>query len=125
MDNLSVHKAKIVLQLFDPHFDVMFLPTYSSQLNPIESVWNVIKHEWRKTQHMHALLEFDDQKERTKHSIGRLQAIIGKEVFNMNRFTLTAEDEEDRSLPSSVHGSLHQRNLGLSLLSVMIHIFHQ
>jgi transposase len=85
----------------------MFLPTYSSQLNPIESVWNVIKHEWRKTQHMHALLEFDDQKERTRHSIGRLQAIIGKEVFNINRFTLTAEDEEDCSLPSSVHGSLH------------------
>jgi len=71
---------------------------------------------------MHALLEFDDQKERTRHSIGRLQAIIGKEVINMNRFTLTAEDEEDRSLPSSVHGSLHQRNLGLSLVSV---IFHQ
>ena len=75
---------------------------------------------------MHALLEFDDQRERTRHSIGRLQLIIGKEVFNMNRFTITAEDEEDRSLPSSIHGSVHQRNLGLSSLSAMIHhFFHQ
>ena len=53
-DNLSVHKAGPVMRLYDPGFRHMFLPTYSSVLNPIERVWNVIKQEWRQTQHLHA-----------------------------------------------------------------------
>ena len=53
-DNLSVHRAGAVMQLYDATFRHMFLPTYSSVLNPIERVWNVIKQEWRQTQHLHA-----------------------------------------------------------------------
>lgn len=42
-DNLTVHKARIVMGIYGPKFQCMFLPTYSSALNPIEKVWNVIK----------------------------------------------------------------------------------
>ncbi len=57
----------------------MFLPTYSSVLNPIEKVWNVVKQEWRQTQHLHALKEFLDMEDCTRYSLDRLRAIIGKD----------------------------------------------
>ena len=40
MDNLSVHKTKIVREFFDDKFIQMFLPPQSCELNPIEKVWN-------------------------------------------------------------------------------------
>ena len=52
MDNLSVHKSKIVRELFDDNFKQMFLPTQSCELNPIEKVWNIIKGRWRKRSFM-------------------------------------------------------------------------
>ena len=52
MDNLSVHKTKIVRELFDDKFIQMFLPPQSCELNPIEKVWNIIKTRWRKTSYM-------------------------------------------------------------------------
>ena len=78
MDNLSVHKSRSVMQYYDDKFQVMFLPTYSSVLNPIERVWNLIKQEWRKTQHLHALMDFDEESQRTQYSLARLREIIGK-----------------------------------------------
>jgi len=73
-----VHKAACVLQAYTAAFRPMFLPPYSSVLNPIERVWNMIKQEWRKTQHLHALRDFEDEDERTNYSCARLRAIIGK-----------------------------------------------
>ena len=57
----------------------MFLPTYSSVLNPIEKVWNVVKQEWRQTQHLHALREFLDMEDCSRYSLDRLRAIVGKD----------------------------------------------
>jgi len=48
MDNLSVHKSKQVLSLFDDRFKYLFLPPYSCTLNPIERLWSVVKGEWRR-----------------------------------------------------------------------------
>jgi len=56
----------------------MFLPTYSSVLNPIEKVWNVIKQKWKSTQHLHALKEFQDIDACSEYSISRLRHIVGK-----------------------------------------------
>ena len=67
-----------MLQIYGGTLRPMFLPTYSSVLNPIERVWNVVKHEWRKTQHLHALRDFESEEERTQYSCARLRAIIGK-----------------------------------------------
>jgi transposase len=43
MDNLQVHKTKVVQEIFDENFQSKFLPPQSCELNPIEKVWNIIK----------------------------------------------------------------------------------
>jgi len=50
LDNLSVHKVKGVLDpLFEKGIQVVFLPPYSSDFNPIELAWSKIKAFLRKT----------------------------------------------------------------------------
>ena len=43
MDNLQVHKTKVVQEIFNDNFQSKFLPPQSCELNPIEKVWNIIK----------------------------------------------------------------------------------
>ena len=44
LDGCSVHKSKIVLKTFeDCGINVIFLPPYSPDLNPIELFWSKIK----------------------------------------------------------------------------------
>jgi len=45
----------------------------------------VVKAEWRKTQHMYALMDYEDDEARLRGSIGRIRHILGKllNVFNM------------------------------------------
>ena len=52
MDNLSVHKTKIVKEIFTEDFKQKFLPPQSCELNPIEKAWNIIKTKWRKTSYL-------------------------------------------------------------------------
>jgi transposase len=45
MDNLSPHKCELTLFLLEAAgAQVAFLPAYSPDLNPIEKMWNKIKH---------------------------------------------------------------------------------
>jgi transposase len=59
MDNLSVHKSKVIQDVFDDGFQQKFLPPQSCELNPIEKVWNILKMKWRKTSFM--ILENKDK----------------------------------------------------------------
>jgi transposase len=46
MDNWKVHKAKIIAQFFTKHnstISIEWLPPYSPELNPVESVWSYSK----------------------------------------------------------------------------------
>ena len=44
MDNLSVHKdAEVIRTIRDAGADVLFLPPYSPEFNPIEKVWAKLK----------------------------------------------------------------------------------
>jgi transposase len=61
MDNLSVHKSKVIQDVFDDAFQQKFLPPQSCELNPIEKVWNILKMKWRKTSYM--ILENNDKTE--------------------------------------------------------------
>jgi transposase len=49
MDNLRVHRVDIVRKtLLNAGINVIFLPPYCPQLNPIEEAWSVIKNLFRK-----------------------------------------------------------------------------
>jgi len=49
LDNLSVHKVKDVLKpLIDKGINILFLPPYSPDFNPIELAWSKIKASLRK-----------------------------------------------------------------------------
>lgn len=46
LDNLKIHYTKKLEAVYDKDFKEMFLPTYSSELNPIERLWSVVKRRW-------------------------------------------------------------------------------
>jgi len=48
LDNLRIHHAKVMDEVYDQDFKEMFLPTYSSPLNPIEVLWSLVKRRWTK-----------------------------------------------------------------------------
>ena len=48
LDNLRIHHAKLLHDMYDEHFKELFLPPYSSTLNPIEVFWSLVKRRWSK-----------------------------------------------------------------------------
>ena len=48
LDNLQIQYAKKLNYLYDKDFKDLFLPPYSSQLNPIERLWSLLKNKWKK-----------------------------------------------------------------------------
>lgn len=50
LDNLSIHKTKRVRDVIDTrnNLELVFLPPYTSSLNPIEKLWLVAKGKWRR-----------------------------------------------------------------------------
>ena len=50
LDNHSSHRSNVTQDQLDKlDIDVLFLPPYSSEYNPIERMWALIKHHWRKS----------------------------------------------------------------------------
>jgi transposase len=48
MDNASFHKGGRIIELIEQaHCEVMYLPAYSPDLNPIEHQWTAIKNTMR------------------------------------------------------------------------------
>ena len=43
LDNLSIHHARDISDLFSERVECRFLPPYSCALNPIERLWNLVK----------------------------------------------------------------------------------
>ena len=55
LDNLRIHHSKKLNEVYDNDFKELFLPTYSSELNPIERLWSIVKRKW--TQNLHLFLD--------------------------------------------------------------------
>ena len=53
LDNLRIHYAKKIQYIYDKGFKVMYLPTYSSELNPIERLWSLLKRRWCQSLQLH------------------------------------------------------------------------
>ena len=48
MDNVSFHRKKQLYEICSKYgFNLIFLPPYSPELNPIEKYWYVLKHRIR------------------------------------------------------------------------------
>lgn len=82
-DNLKIHHARVLHEIYDENFQKMMLPPYSCVLNPIERLWSILKRKW--TQH---LFNFSEQvgKERINRSIQvrtiiKLKELIGRSLF--------------------------------------------
>ena len=59
MDNHRAHHSTIVTEwLKQKNYVVHFLPPYSSELNPIETAWAILKKRWAKQLHD---IEFEDK----------------------------------------------------------------
>ena len=46
-DNLRIHHANAIQNIYDNLFHKIMLPTYSCALNPIETFWSLLKRRWR------------------------------------------------------------------------------
>jgi transposase len=46
LDNLKIHHSKKLNEIYTNEFKESFLPTYSSELNPIERLWSIVKRKW-------------------------------------------------------------------------------
>ena len=46
LDNLRIHHSKKLNEVYTNDFKEFFLPTYSSELNPIERLWSIVKRKW-------------------------------------------------------------------------------
>ena len=46
LDNIKIHHSKKLEAIYAPDFKEMLLPPYSSELNPIERLWSVLKRKW-------------------------------------------------------------------------------
>ena len=55
LDNLRIHHSKKFNEVYDNDFKEFFLPTYRSELNPIERLWSIVKRKW--TQNLHLFVD--------------------------------------------------------------------
>ena len=85
LDNLKIHHSKKLEQVYDTHFKEMLLPTYSSELNPIERLWSLLKRKWTQnlTYYVHEVQErlaktFRKKDTQIKDTIAKLRETIGK-----------------------------------------------
>jgi transposase len=65
--------------IYDEAFKEMFLPTYSSPLNPIEVLWSVVKRKWTKQLYhlTEELAQLHNPKDLSKRAMATLRALIG------------------------------------------------
>jgi len=80
LDNLAVHHSRRAKEIFDrKQFRSLYLPAYSSPLNPIETLWHLVKDRWRREQHKHALENANaDEEQVRRNSYQRLANVLGK-----------------------------------------------
>ena len=86
LDNHSIHYSKKLDEIYDQNFKEMFLPVYSSQLNPIERLWGYMKRIWGQNIHnitneikiMTSRGRKKDEDKMKKFLIQKVREIVGK-----------------------------------------------
>ena len=101
LDNLRIHHSKKLNEVYDNDFKELFLPTYSSELNPIERLWSIVKRKWTQNLHLfvdemsEALTKKVKKKQEllTRSTIERLRETIGNVVFEGNNDLILLSEE--------------------------------
>ena len=58
-DNARIHTSKYAMNFFDENFvELLDWPAYSPDLNPIENLWSIIKHELDNCDEFKSFAEF-------------------------------------------------------------------
>ena len=83
LDNLRIHHAKKLSYLYYTRFKPMFLPAYSSELNPIERLWSLLKRRWHGKLQLHVedlqhVRDTRSQDQLQKATETKLRETIGK-----------------------------------------------
>jgi transposase len=83
LDNLKIHYAKRLNIIYDQNFKHMYLPVYSSELNPIERLWSVVKRKWTKnlqlyTEELQNVKDTRFQTARTNRTMAKIRETISK-----------------------------------------------
>jgi transposase len=82
-DNLRIHYANALQGIYTMNFVRHMLPTYSCALNPIETLWSLIKRKWR--QNLFHITEYlskvHDQKYIGQRAMERLRDLIGRSTL--------------------------------------------
>lgn len=83
LDNLKIHYAKKNNHLYDQDFKLLFLPPYSSELNPIERLWAILKLKWRKhlqlyIDELQGVKETRSSDQLAKLAVSKLRETLGK-----------------------------------------------
>ena len=84
LDNHTIHYSKKLDEVYDQNFKEMFLPIYSSPLNPIERLWSYMKRIWAQNMSLlaeeimshHRLKKKDDFM--MKRLMSKVREILGK-----------------------------------------------
>ena len=107
LDNLKIHHSKKLEAIYAPDFKEMLLPPYSSELNPIERLWSVLKRKWTAGQSVFAeeVNANGQNKDVIQHSIGRLNSLLGKLTF-LNSNLESIEERVVKGLARSHYRSM-------------------
>ena len=94
LDNLKIHKAKKLEAVYDEDFRELYLPPYSSPLNPIEWLWAMVKQKWSKQLHQFTerIYARQQQDRITEEAVGAIRSMIGRWRLNLGKTDIGVTD---------------------------------
>ena len=85
LDNLRIHHSQKLNEVYNNDFKELFLPTYSSELNPIERLWSIVKLKW--TQNFHLFV--DEMSTVLMRKIPKKKKLLTRNAIERLRETIT------------------------------------
>lgn len=89
LDNHSSHRSLETQAVFKAHkMELLFLPPYSSHLNPVELMWAWIKRKWRQFNMGYPDVDEVDRQREIKQICNETYQINLRNIVNSNKFHL-------------------------------------
>ena len=77
-DNLQAHKSPLIKQLLEdnPRLRIHYLPPYAPDLNPVETLWSLIKHHRMANHAIDDLNELHAEAQRHVNDVSKQQRLL-------------------------------------------------